>query len=464
MTMKGSKRKMTAREPAALHKEDLRSLFEKSDGAAERIGIEIENAVVDPATGRAVPYHGSNGVGSLVLAIVEEFGGEPIFDGDHVTGMRHDSGIQITLEHGGALEYSSAPHDDVVSVIADTRAVLTRAAELARRLGLAILPGANMPFNTVADVPIVDKPRGAIMREFFARIGDAGACATTVMGTTLSTQVTLDYLSEDDLVEKLRTQVAASPVIAGLFVNSPLEGGKLTGLLSRRTQCWLKTDPRRCGVLAPALKEEMRIDHFVEWAMALPMIYHLAQDGTYRHAPDRPFGALLTEGFADGTKPTMNDWISHLSQIWTDVRLRQTLELRVADGPAYPDIPAVPALWVGLTYHPASRAAAWELLRHYTVDEHRAAMPEVAAQGLAARLGGDSLHDLARELVRLADAGLSARIRAGLEQPEVLSYLDPIKEVISTGVTFAQRCIQRWERDLQRSPQRYVDAYRLMGR
>lgn len=301
------------------------------------------------------------------------------------------------------------------------------------------------------------------MRKFFAQIGDAGAWGPTVMAVTLSTQVTLDYLSEDDLVEKLRMQVAASPVIAGLFANSPLEGGKPTGLLSRRRQCWLKTDPRRCGVIPPALKEGMRIGDFVEWAMELPMIYHLAQDGTYHHAPNRPFAALLTDGFADGAKPTMNDWISHLSQIWTDVRLRQTLELRAADGPAYPDIPAVPALWVGLTYHPASRAAAWELLRFYTIDEHRAAMPSVAARGLAATLGGDSIHDLARELVKLADAGLSARIRAGLEQPQVLSYLDPIKDVVSTGMTFAERCIKRWEHDLWHSPQKYVDAYRLMA-
>jgi glutamate--cysteine ligase len=454
---------MTVPAPAALSKEDLRSLFEKSDGAGEKIGIEIENAVVDPATGRAAPYRGSNGVEALVLAIIDEFDGEPIFDGDHATGMNHVSGMQITLEHGGALEYASAPHHDVVSVIADMRSVLARADKLAHRLGLAILPGANMPFNTVADVPVVDKPRGTIMREFFAQLGDAGAWATTVMETTLSTQVTLDYLSENDLVEKLRMQVAASPVIAGLFANSPLEGGKLTGLLSRRTQCWLKVDPRRCGVLPAALKEGMCIDDFIEWAIELPMIYHLDQDGTYRHAPDRPFGALLTEGFADGAKPTMNDWISHLSQIWTDVRLRKTLELRAADGPHYTSVPAVPALWVGLTYHRPSRVAAWELLKHYTIDEHRAAMPDVAAKGLTARLGDDSIHDLARELVRLAEAGLSARVRAGLEQAEVLSYLDPIKDVISTGITFAERCIERWEHDLRRSPQRYVEAYRLMA-
>jgi glutamate--cysteine ligase len=103
------------------------------------------------------------------------------------------------------------------------------------------------------------------------------------------------------------------------------------------------------------------------------------------------------------------------------------------------------------------------LLKHYTIDEHRAAMPDVATKGLAARLGDDSIHDLARELVRLAEAGLSARVRAGLEQAEVLSYLDPIKDVISTGITFAERCIERWEHDLRRSPQRYVEAYRLMA-
>ncbi|MGF7238074.1 MAG: glutamate-cysteine ligase family protein, partial [Frankia sp.] len=400
-------------------------------------------------------------VESLRRTLQRERGGEAIFDSGNLTGLKYDDGMQLALEHGGALEYSSAPAPDLTTVIDTMHETLEQVADTAKRVGLAILPGANLPFDRIEEAQWVPKPRGKIMRDFFHRIGDAGAWGPTVMALTLSTQVTLDYRSEDDLRDKLRMQVAASPVVAGMFVNSPFEGGEPTGLLSRRAQCWLKTDPPRCGVLAPALNPDAPIDEFIDWATQLPMIYRAAADGTYQAGPDRSFARLMVDGFGDGTGPTPAHWRSHLSQIWTDVRLRDTLELRAADGPAYPHIGALPALWVGLTYHQPSRDAAWNLLRNYRVNDFQTASREVIRTGLATRLGPDSVRELAGELIRLARLGLRARIEAGLEQSIVLTCLDPIEEVVASGTTFAERTLDRWDGDLRRDPARYVDAYRI---
>lgn len=444
-----------------LRREDLTSLFTKSGEVREQVGLEIENAVVDPDTGLAVPYSGPNGVRALLEAVSAEFGGEQLRDGEHLTGIKTDSGMIVTLEHGGALEYASAPTADLATAVEDMRESMARLADLAGSLGHAILPGANLPFNRVEDVPWVPKPRGALMREFFAHIGDPGSWGPTVMALTLSTQATLDYTSEEDLAEKVRVHVAASPVVSALFVNSPLEGGELTGLRSRRCQCWLKTDPRRCGLLPAGLRDKMTPDDFVEWALGVPMIYHQTADGRYRLAGDRPFGEILTDGFPDGSMPTWADWTSHLSQVWTDVRVRGTLELRAPDGPPYAHIPAVPALWVGLTYHRPSRVAAWELLRDHSADDLRRTIREVPAKGLSAMVGDVPARELGRELVRLAKEGLSARVAAGLERDAVLGYLDPIEEVLDTGTTFADHVVRRWEGEFDRDPARYVAAFRV---
>lgn len=452
---------MYADTPGLLRREDLRSLFVKTGSGHEKIGLEIENGVVDPATGRAAPYFGKAGIESLLQALIVEFGGIGQFDGGYLTGVRCENGMQFALEHGGAVEYISVPVDDLATAVEDMWTNLERLSDVARTTGLAILPGANLPFNRIENVSWVPKPQTALAREFFSRLGDAGIWGPTVMALTLSTQVTVDYLAEDDFAHKLRMQVAASPVVAAMFVNSPLEGGELTGLLSRRSQCWLKTDPRRCGVLPPALQETPRVEDFIEWALGLPMIYRRTPDGKYLLAPDRPFSSLLTEGFDDGTMLTQADWVSHLSQVWTDVRVRQTLELRAPDGPPYPYIPAVPALWIGLTYHPESCAAAWRLLKDYSLAEYRAAMQELPARGLATTLAGDSMRDLGRELVRLGRSGLQARVDAGFERPAVLDYLAPIEEVLHTGTTFAERSIHRWEGEFGRRPDRYVAAYRV---
>jgi glutamate--cysteine ligase len=277
---------------------------------------------------------------------------------------------------------------------------------------------------------------------------------------TLSTQVTLDYHSESDFSNKVRVQLAASPVVAALFANSPIEAGRYSGALSRRTQYYFKLDPNRCGYPTFALKNEITFDDVIDCLLQLPMVYRY-KNGRYEAPPKRPFAELIDQGFGDGTTPSLLDWTSQLSQVWPYVRVRNTVELRVADGPTYPNIPALPAFWVGLTYHHPSCEAAWDVLQGHTFAEHHQAMYDVTVNGLSARLGNDPIQELAIELVRLAKQGLSARIEAGLESPRALAYLDPIDEVAMSGTTFAQTCLQRWENELHYQPARYVDAYRL---
>jgi glutamate--cysteine ligase len=307
----------------------------------------------------------------------------------------------------------------------------------------------------------VPKPRVAVMREFFGGLGDPGSGGPTVMSLTLSTQTTLDYTSIADLSEKLRMLVAVSPVVSALFVNSPLAGGVVTGLPSRRSQVWLKTDPTRCGVLRPALRDEMALEDFVDWALSIPMVYRRAPGGGSQSAGDRPFGEVLAEGFPDGTMPTWDDWVSHLDQLWTDVRVRRTLELRAPDGPPYPYIPAVPAMWVGLAYHRPSRIAAWELMRGFSAEDLERTVREIPTKGLAVTVGGVPARELGRELLRLAREGLAARVGAGLEPADVSAYLDPVQEVVDTGITFADQVVRRWEGEFGRDPARYVAAYRV---
>jgi glutamate--cysteine ligase len=298
------------------------------------------------------------------------------------------------------------------------------------------------------------------MRDFFERLGEPGSLASGVMALTLSTQATFDYSSEADFSEKLRMQVLASPVVAALFVNSPIEGGQLSGALSRRMQYWFKIDPRRCGVLPFGLKEAITIDDVVNWALQMPMIYRV-KEGRYTAGPNRPFATLLRDGFGDGTMPALSDWASHLSQLWPHVRVRQALEVRAADGPTYDSVFALPAMWTGLTYHAPSRVAAWELLRHRTQAQLETAMQEIAVKGLRAMLGPDSVHDIGKELLNLSRDGLRARVQSGLEPEEVLSYLEPLEEVIISGRTSAERCIDRWITEFRTSPKRYVDAYQI---
>ena len=188
---------------------------------------------------------------------------------------------------------------------------------------------------------------------------------------------------------------------------------------------------------------------------------HRARDGRTEPAEDRAFRTLMAEGFAGGGFPGPGDWRDQLNQAWPFVRLRETLELRLADGPPYASIPCAPAFWTGLVYHRPSRLAALGLLEGRTVAEHLRTVEDVAARGLAARHGEDRVADLAAELLRLAEEGLRARVAAGLERPDVLRHLEPLHEVIETGETFAHHQLRRWEKEFSRGPRAFVKAYRI---
>lgn len=438
-------------EVATARRLDPRRVFDVPRGRTEAVGLEVEVGLVCRDTLRNVTYPQALG---LLDDLVRACGAVPLLDGAYAIGVAMPCGGTFTLETGGALEYSSAAFATAAEAAADVRDNLLRAAAIGAARGIALLSGGIMPFAAADGIAWNPKPRVRVMREYFRELGPEGDHADEVMGLILSAQTSLDYVSHDDLMEKLRLLVRAAPVVAALFVNSPVAAGAETGVLSRRMQYWRHFDPRRCGVLGVALRDGAGVDDLVEWAAQLPMIYRLV-DGSHVAAPAIPFRQAIRDGFGDGTYPTEADWELHLSQVWPHVRVRRTLETRLADAPPWPWFGSGAALWAGLTYDPAARRAAGELLRDLGAEDLDRAEADVAVKGLSASAGPYPVQDLARELLRLARQGLRARVAAGLERPEAVALLEPVEEVCETMRTFADRALQAW----QRGPEAYLDAF-----
>jgi glutamate--cysteine ligase len=141
-----------------------------------------------------------------------------------------------------------------------------------------------------------------------------------------------------------------------------------------------------------------------------------------------------------GHRATMGDFADHVTTVFTDVRLKRFLEMRGADAGSLPMLMAKPAFWTGLLYDEAAQKAAAALIRGWTVEELRALRTEVPRRALAATIRGRSLRDIARDAVAIARDGLTAR---GLGE-EV--YLAPLEEIAASGMTQAERWLQRHER------------------
>ena len=117
---------------------------------------------------------------------------------------------------------------------------------------------------------------------------------------------------------------------------------------------------------------------------------------------------------------------------------------------------ALPALWVGLTYDQTALDAAWDLVKdwdHETREGLRRAAGRDALQGEA---NGIRMHDLARQVLDIAEAGLKARAcpGAGGLVPDETHFLNALKESIDSGKVPADELLEKyhgeWQGDLNR--------------
>ena len=65
----------------------------------------------------------------------------------------------------------------------------------------------------------------------------------------------------------------------------------------------------------------------------------------------------------------MEDWETHLTTIFPEVRLKRFIEMRGADGGPWSMICALPALWVGLLYDKETQAKVYEMIKDWTQDD-----------------------------------------------------------------------------------------------
>ena len=181
-----------------------------------------------------------------------------------------------------------------------------------------------------------------------------------MMKTTATVQVNLDFTSESEAVEKIRTGYGVTSIITGLCAASPIVEGRPSGFKSYRSAIWLETDESRCGLLPFVFEPGFTFRDYAEWALDVPMFF-VVRDGVYRSVNGMRFRQFLKDGF-EGLRATLEDWEIHLSTVFPEVRLKRTIELRGADAGPLPVASGVAALWRGLLDDPEARAAAWALV------------------------------------------------------------------------------------------------------
>lgn len=367
-----------------------------------RVGTEAEKFGVLEASGEPLPFEGVRSVRAVLDALQARFGWLAEREHEHgqVIALRRGQ-CSITLEPGGQLELSGAPHRTIHAICREFRDHLAELRTICEPLGIEWLSLGFHPFAQTAALPRVPKLRYGLMERY---LPTRGARALDMMFRTCTVQANLDYSSESDALRKLRIGLALQPIATAMFANSPCYEGRLSGRLSERADVWLHMDPDRSGILPFAWDRAAGFRTYVEWALDCPM-FLIKREGRIIPNTHQSFRAFMRDG-SEGAHATLGDWRTHLNTLFPEARLKNTLEMRGADAQPTDLICALPALWKGLLYDERSLDRAEALISELSPEVVERSRAEIARTGLDARLANRSLRDWANTVLELASDGL----------------------------------------------------------
>jgi glutamate--cysteine ligase len=432
--------------PRIESRDDLLSVFAGGEKPRDewRIGTEHEKFVYRTADHRAPSYAEPGGIRDLLNGLTE-FGWEPVVESGNVIALMGQDGT-ISLEPAGQFELSGAPLENLHQSCAESGRHLQQCKAVGEKLGLGFLGLGMWPDKTRAELPVMPKGRYAIMLNYMPKVGSLGL---DMMLRTCTIQVNLDYSSEADMVKKFRVGLALQPVATALFANSPFTEGKPNGFKSFRSHIWEDTDPDRTGMLPFVFEDGFGYERYCDYALDVPM-YFVYRDGKYIDVAGESFRAFIDGKLPQlpGEKPTVTDWIDHLSTAFPEVRLKSFLEMRGADGGRWGRICALPALWVGLLYEDQALDEAWELVKHWSIDEREKLRHEVPRLALdAITPDGHTMREFASRVLDIAAGGLTRRAQLNSAGDNEGGFLDPLRDVVAAGMTPADRLLHKYEHE-----------------
>ena len=425
-------------------RDDLLSVFSGGEKPPERwrIGTEHEKFVYRLDDHRAPSWEEPGGIRDLLMGLTE-FGWEPVEENGKVIALTGSDGT-VSLEPAGQFELSGAALENLHQTCGEANRHLEQCKAIGDRLGLGFLGLGMWPDKTRAELPRMPKGRYGIMLGYMPKVGNLGL---DMMLRTCTIQVNLDYSSEADMVKKFRVGLALQPVATALFANSPFTEGKPNGYKSFRSHIWEDTDPDRTGMLPFVFEDGFGYERYCDYMLQVPM-YFVYRDGKYIDVAGESFGDFLEGKLPQlpGEKPMVTDWIDHLSTAFPEVRLKSFLEMRGADGGRWSRICGLPALWVGLLYDQQAVDAAWDLVKHWSIEgreKFRHDVPKLALDTVTP--DGESMRDFAGRVLDIAADGLTRRARLNSAGDNEGGFLDPLRDVVTTGMTPADRLLAKYE-------------------
>ena len=401
-------------------KESVKRYIRDGESLSQGLGLEIEHFVINDA-GVQIEFHEVSSILEKMAGIVNA---EIIYMDGYPVGYVTDD-YSITLEPACQFEISINPYSDIDTIRSIYEDFVTLWTPVLKARGYHLETRGNLPLVEQGvidpdDIALSPKKRYKYMDSYFRHSGKYGKY---MMRASASTQVSVDFRSEEDMVRKLNVLQKISPILMIAMENKTDPDSTLKEHPDKphlfRIQEWDDLDPSRTGFYPHSLEEGFGYDSVADTILQTPLIL-LTDDGVTTDVGSETAEELFARGLIkeetlDITRE--RSLIEHfISMGFFHYRVKKYIEIRVADSVPIDRALGYVALLKGIVYSDDNLIALEkELADIDTAEKIQQAVEDIERDGYNAVVYGRKASEWAAHLYELAIGRLTESDKEYLE-------------------------------------------------
>ena len=319
-----------------------------------RIGIEVECFIYTKNFSR-IPVNRSKEYSAIDLL-------------NELNNINNNINGTYSLEPGGQIEWSSPPCANMFELDDALSSYKSLLDNILNKRNLISLYIGVEPFADLDSVELIDQKKYQLMNMNMEKRGLLGKW---MMRNTSSIQVNYDIIDQRDLEEIMFIADCIHPISAYLFAHSPFQLGKSVGKKNLRNHIWENTDNTRCRSLLDhgIYNTDNLLDLYISRMMKAPGIFRLNDNLDITESRLTLWDDL--ENKRSRKTLRSNDIQAALHQIFTNVRLKNLIEIRDVDCLPFKYIIAPVAFLTGLIENSSSRGELVDEFSSWTKQERK---------------------------------------------------------------------------------------------